>query len=270
MKLGVGTYTFMWSIGFPGATPKRPMTALGLVEAARGLGAEVIQFGPNLALPDLPDTEREEVVAAIREYGMELEIGTRGVLPTHLLEALEFTRSCGATFLRTVAEVEGGRIPSAQELARSLAEIGDHFAAAGIRLGIENSLMPAEAMIASLADVGIPNLGITLDTVNSLAIPEGTREVAERLAPWTHCLHVKDFVIRRQWHSMGFVVEGRPAGQGQLDIPWITRLLSGHDRHANAIIELWVPEQADLEETVRMERDWAAASVAFMRRHLRQ
>ena len=42
MKLGIGTYTYMWSIGFPGAAPDAPMRAMGLLEKARELGRPVL------------------------------------------------------------------------------------------------------------------------------------------------------------------------------------------------------------------------------------
>ena len=58
--------------------------------------------------------------------------------------------------------------------------------------------------------------------VNSLAVPEGWRYVTEILAPYTVCLHHKEFTVQhRAWHMMGFIVEGRPAGQGLLDTRWL-------------------------------------------------
>ena len=48
-------------------------------------------------------------------------------------------------------------------------------------------------------------------------------EVTRALAPHTLNLHLKDFTVRRVSHMMGFVVEGTPAGQGMLDVPWLLR-----------------------------------------------
>lgn len=265
MKLGIGSYTFMWSIGFPGADQALPMSALDVVERARQLGVEVVQFGPNLPLERLDPPALEEVLTAIREYGLELEVGTRGVLPEHLHRMVEFARSCGSTFLRTLPEVEGGRIPSPAELVAHLAAVEPELRAAGVRLGIENSLVPAAVLASVLELFESSCLGITLDTVNSLAIPEGTREVAVHLAPWTSCLHVKDFVVRRDWHMMGFRVEGRPAGAGQLDIPWLLGLLRAAGVRANAVIETWVPEQPTLAEAASLEQVWAEQSVAYLK-----
>jgi len=265
MKLGVGSYTYMWSIGFAGASPENPMTALGLLAKARELGVRVVQYGPNLPLYELPGGELDEVLAASRQWGIELEIGTRGVETVHLLRMLEFTVRCRSALLRTIPEVEGGRVPSQAELAALLRAVEPQFRQAGVRLAMENSLMPAAELAGALREVGSEFLGITLDTVNSLAIPEGTREVARRLIPWTCCLHVKDFAVRREWHMMGFRVEGRPAGQGQLDVPWLLGALRKAGAQCNAILELWVPEQTTLEQTIELEQRWAVESVAYLR-----
>ena len=131
MKLGIGSYTYMWSIGFPGASPSRPLTALGLLERARQLGIRVVQCGPNLPLYALPAGELDAVLAASREWG--------------------------------------------------------------------------------------------------------------------------------------FRVEGRPAGQGQLDVPWLLGALREAGARCNAILELWVPEQATLAETIALEERWAVESVAYLR-----
>lgn len=270
MKLGIGTYTYMWAIGFEGARPERPLRALGLVERARALGVEVVQFGPNLALNELPPAELSEVLAACRQYGLELEIGTRGLQPDHLLRMAEFTGACGSKLLRTVPELPGGAVPSAGELAAALNAVEAGFRRADVLLALENSLMPSAAIDEALAAAGSEFFGVTLDTVNSLAIPEGTGEVVGRLAKWTRCLHVKDFVVRREWHFMGFRVEGRPAGQGQLNVPLLLRRLREAGARANAILELWPPPQSSPAGTIALEERWAQESIAYLKKVIRE
>ncbi len=269
MKLGVGTYTYMWSIGFPGSEPEEPMQALDLLKKAVGLGVRVVQFGPNLPLQQLPPMELDEVLSASREMDLELEIGTRGVETSHLRRLIDFTTRCGASLLRTVPEING-RVPSSGELTELLRAIEPHLRQARVRLAMENSLMRASAMNDALRECASEYLGITLDTVNSLAIPEGTEEVAAVLAPWTSCLHVKDFTVLREWHMMGFRVEGRPAGQGQLNVPRLLQLLSSAGARSNAILELWPPPQSSLRETISLEHRWAEESVIYLRRFIKE
>lgn len=115
-----------------------------------------------------------------------------------------------------------------------------------------------------------PSVGICLDTVNSLAMAEGTEFVVKTLARYTKCLHVKDFVIQRVWHMMGFTVEGRPAGQGQLNVPWLLESLSSAGVSPNAILELWPPRQKTLQETIALEQAWVVDSIKFLRQYIRE
>jgi 3-oxoisoapionate decarboxylase len=264
LKLGIGTYTYMWSIGFPGAEPEAPMRAIDLVSKAHEFGVRVVQFGPNLALYELDPGELQEVLSACSAWGIEIEIGTRGIETDRLERRVDFTVRCGAGLLRTVPEVQG-RVPERKELVTLLRAIEPSLRRAKVRLAMENSLIPATALDAALSEANSEWLGITLDTVNSLAIPEGTEEVARRLARWTHCLHVKDFAVKREWHMMGFRVEGRPAGQGQLNVPWLLKLIEEDGARANAILELWPPEQATLRETIALEQQWAGESIGYLR-----
>ena len=264
MKLGIGSYTYMWSIGFEGARPDRPMRAIDLIAKAQELDVRVVQFGPNLALYELDRSELEDVLCAARASGIEVEAGTRGIETDRLERLIEFTANCGASLLRTVPEVDG-RAPGLDELAGLLHAIEPRARQARVRLAVENSVIPSATLDAALRQIESEWLGITLDTVNSLAIPEGTEEVVRYLARWTKCLHVKDFVVRREWHMMGFRVEGRPAGRGQLNLP---RLLNGLDRDGadcNAILELWPPEQATCAATIALEQQWAIESIQYLR-----
>ena len=224
MKLGIGTYTYMWSIGFPGAEP----------------------------------AELDEILAACSELGLELEVGTRGVSREHLRRLIDFTERCGSSLLRTVADNDGN-------LTELLRAVEPDLRRARVRLGVENSLMPAAALASALDAVNSEYVGVTLDTVNSLAIPEGTEEVAGTLARRTCCLHVKDFEVKREWHMMGFRVQGRPAGQGRLNVPRLLETLRSAGARCNAILELWPPEQASLRETIALEQRWAEESITYLR-----
>jgi sugar phosphate isomerase/epimerase len=268
MKLGIGTYAYMWSIGFPGAVPERPMTALDLLAKARELGLRVVQIGPNLPLNRLSEAERQAIVRQAREWDIELEVGTRGLETEHLRRYIALATDMGATLLRTVPEVAGGTIPPLAEIAEYLRAVIPDLAAARVRLAMENDRIPAEDLDKLLVSLASPWLGITLDTVNSLAIPEGTEHVAKTLARHTLCLHLKDFVVQRVWHMMGFTVEGRPAGQGQLKIPWLLETLRLAGVSPNAILELWPPEQKTLQETIALEQAWAVESISYLRQYI--
>jgi hypothetical protein len=171
MKLGIGTYTYMWSIGFPGAEPARPMTPMSLQDQARELGVRVVQYGPNLPLDSLPDSALNELLAAAAQHRIEIEVGTRGVGTPHLLRMLDFTVQCGSKLLRTVREYEG-RATGCAELIPLLQAVEPRLRSAGVRLALENSVVPAAELDAALSTVNSEYIGITLDTVNSSQFPK--------------------------------------------------------------------------------------------------
>jgi sugar phosphate isomerase/epimerase len=268
MKLGINTYTYMWGIGFEGARPAAPLTAIGLLEKAHALGVKVVQTGPNLPLDRLSEAELDAFVRQAQAWGIELELGTRGLETAHLARQIALARRIGATLLRTVPELDG-QPPAPAEIFAYLTAIRPLLEREGVRLGLENGNTPALDLKAALDAVGSPQIGIVLDMVNSLGVSEGWRYVTEILAPYTVCLHLKDFAIRRAWNMMGFIVEGRPAGNGQLDLPWLFAALKAARADFNVIIELWPPEQKTLTETIALEQAWAEESVSNLRAFVR-
>jgi len=199
--------------------------------------------------------------------GVELELGTRGLELDHLKSQVSLCERLGATLLRTVPEIDG-RTPLVSEIRACLNAIVPLLEEKGVCLAMENGNIPAGELARTVDEAGSSSVGVVLDTANSLAIHEGWRYVTDVLAPYTMCLHVKDVSIMRVWHMMGFVCEGRPAGQGQLDIPWIIEACK-HSRHDfNVILELWPPEQDTLEDTIRIEQAWAEESIAFLRKYV--
>src|SRR5208283_5232558 len=120
--------------------------------------------------------------------------------------------------------------------------------------------------LASIAAALPATVGICLDTVNSFGALEGPDIVVEALGPYTVNLHLKDFAVVRSPTLMGFSVEGRPAGQGMLDIPWLLAKLKSSGRDCNAILELWPPRQPTEAQSIALEAEWAETSVKNLRR----
>jgi sugar phosphate isomerase/epimerase len=267
MKLGIGTYTYLWSIGVAGSEPEAPMSALDLLSKAVAFKLKVVQFGPNLPLDEVQPAVLDRLLDTAAAWGIELEMGTKGIDPAHLAGQVEFAARAGIRLLRTVPDYDKSAVPpSPRSLASALKPVIDALERGNVSLGIENASIPAAILAEALDRIGSPRVGVTLDTVNSLAIGEGAGYVAQTLARYTTCLHVKDYSVDRIWHSMGFSVEGRPAGQGQLDIPWLLDLLRSERRSPNAILELWPPRQSTVEETVALEQRWAEESIEYLRR----
>jgi len=268
MKLGIGSYTFMWSIGFPGAVPEIPMDAFGLLAKAVELGVGTVQLGPNLPLADLAEKDFDRFLRDARAANMQIELATRGMDAHHLRKQLGLAQRAGCKMLRTIPESPNGHPLSIAKLEESIRTILPDLESTKIQLTLENGRIPARDLAELLDQLDSDWIGITLDTVNSLAIPEGTDEVVSALARHTTCFHIKDFIVRREWHMMGFVVEGRPAGLGQLKLPSILNALDQWGASPVAILELWPPEQPHLSETVALEHAWARVSIDYLRKYI--
>jgi sugar phosphate isomerase/epimerase len=145
-------------------------------------------------------------------------------------------------------------------------ELLPEFKKRNIRLAIENhDRLKASEFEDILQSVGSDFVGICLDSVNSMGAGEGFETVSEILLPYTINLHVKDFIIHRVSHKMGFVIEGTPAGKGMLNIRKLTESLSALNRCNSAILELWTPPEPGIEETIIKEDKWAEESMRYLK-----
>ncbi len=271
MKLGIGTYCYMWAIGFEfgdrAAAPEQPMDAFDLLCRAHELDVHLVQYGPNLPLAALSDAELARLLDQAKAWNIELELGTRGIETDHLLRQIALAKQVGSRIVRTVPEI-GGAPARIEEIPEYLGTILPVLERENIKLGLENGTIPALEIKGVLDQVGSPYVGVVLDMVNSLAVPEGWRHVTEVLAPYTICLHHKEFIIQRYWHMMGFEVQGRPAGTGQLDTPWVLETLNWAGATYNVILEVWPPEQTTLAETIALEDQWVRESIPYLRQFI--
>jgi len=266
MRLGLSSYTYAWALGVPGyPPPPRPMTHEALLRKAAAQGVRVVQIADNLPIDRLPAGRVEELLGVAAELGITIELGTSGIAREHLLRQLELAVKVGSPILRLVIDTADHR-PTPTEAASMLREVAPEFARRGVKLAVENhDRFDAPTLAGVLESVRSPAVGVCLDTANSIACLETPQRVTEVLGPWVVGLHVKDFEIVRAPHQKGFVVEGRPAGQGRLDVPWLLSALKEMGRDPNAILELWPPPAKTIEETVAIEEDWARQSLQYLR-----
>ncbi len=265
MRLGIGSYTYTWSIGVRGHAPEHPMTALELLRKAAELGVQVVQFADNLPLDSLPEQELEAVRSRANDLGISVEVGTRGLAPDHLRRYIALAVRFGSPILRIIVDTVECK-PAVEEVVATLRQLSPELKAARVCVAIENhDRLPARVLARMVGQIGSPNVGICLDTVNSFGALEGPEAVLDALGPWVVNLHIKDFAVERAGHMMGFVVEGRPAGRGRLDVPWLLRTLRALGRDPNAILELWTPPEPTLAATIAKEDQWAADSIRYLK-----
>jgi 3-oxoisoapionate decarboxylase len=268
MKLGIGSYTYPWAIGLPGAQPSEPLKPIDLMEKARELGVGIVQFGPNMPLDKLPEKELREVVKRADSWKIDLELGMVGFDLDRLRFHIQFARRIGAILLKTTPERPDGTIPPRMEIAHALRGIVDELAQAEIGLALDNSRMSAQELNELLGDVRSPWLGAAVDTANPLAIPQGWQISVRVLTHRALSLHIKDFVIQPFDHGMGFSIKGAPVGTGQLNVPWMMESIAAIRVQPSVILESWTPEQKTLPETIALEHAWAKQGVEYLRRFI--
>jgi sugar phosphate isomerase/epimerase len=265
MKLGISSFTYGWAVGIPGADVPAPLTALDLVDRASRLDVRVVQIADNLPLHRLALEERRQLARRAADQGISLEVGTRGIAAEHLRQYLAIAVELGSPILRVVIDTVHDR-PAIEEIVSKLRPLVPAFEAVNVCLAIENhDRLPAPDLLRILGALDSPAAGICLDTANSLGALEGPRETVEALAPHTVNLHLKDVAARRAPSQLGLIIEGTPAGAGQLDLPWIVAQVSHNGRGANAILEQWTPPEDSLEATVPKEARWAEESIRYLR-----
>ncbi len=262
MRLGLSSYTLPWAVGVPGHMPARPLEAHDLVEQAAAWGLGLLQLADNCPLPDPAET-----AARARARGIAMSLGVRGSDEATLTAGIATAGILGARLLRLLLD-RGEDRPDHVEAVRRLRAALVRARPAGITLAVENHDRLRAAELADIIRAAGDGCGVCLDTVNNFGAGEGPREVVAALAPLTVDLHLKDFRIRRHPTALGFIVDGAPAGEGMLDVPWLLGELQRHGRDPDALIELWTPPAADGSAPVALERAWAERSIETMRRYI--
>lgn len=263
MILGLSSYTYGWAIGVPGHQPARPMNEQDLLDRALQHGVKLVQICDNLPLLRLPPDRLDQFAVRANGEGLRLEVGSRGLTVEHATEMIALARHVNANLIRFV--VDGPDFhPDPADVVRTLRAIAPLLD--GLRLGVENhDRFTAKTLRSIIERTGSDRIGICLDTVNSLGAGEGLDTVLAELAPMTFNLHIKDFQITRFPHLMGFTVEGRPAGEGMLDLQHVLEELNHHGRCETAVLEQWTPPEASLAKTIAKEEAWAGRSLEYLK-----
>jgi sugar phosphate isomerase/epimerase len=261
MQPGISSFAFGWAV----AEGKPPLDERDLLAFAQRHGLGVVQLGDNLPAHEMA-TERLAVLTEAALSGIRVELGARGLTDTRLERYIDLCTRSRAPLLRFVTDLADYR-PSAGDLQTLIANALPALEAAGVTLGLENHDRFTARALRDLVDrIGNARVGICLDTANSLGAGEGLEYVADLLAPVTVNLHVKDVAITRVPYQMGFVIEGRALGEGQLPIREALARVAATGRCASVILESWTSPGRDIEETLTLERESVERSVPTLRK----
>jgi len=270
MRIGIGTWTFGWSFGLPGfPKPIPPMTLLDLLDKAKELNVSLVQMGENTPLDTYDKELLEEISAKASKMGIDIEVITESTDPRKLERFLEIAKIMKSRIVRTYTLTE--------EVERGLTSIIDNIKSVikeyekeNITILLENhEEIPALQLKEIVEGVGSKNIGILLDTGNSLGVEEPLYYVVEVLLPYIEEVHMKEYTIKRMEHKLGFEIFGVPLGEGRINVDRLIKtLIDAGKKHAHLVIEQWTPFQKTINATVRLEHMWAVRNVEFLRNKL--
>lgn len=263
MRLGISTYSFPWAFGAPGG--HSPFTWKDLLEFADKNKIGYVQIADNYPLHALPEEELMELknIAAGKNIG--IQVGTRRLTMANLTTYIPIARLLNSPFVRVVID-DADHFPDVKEVTEVIRNLLPLLQESNVQLAIENhDRFPVKTLRGLIEDTDPNWVGICLDTTNSLGAGEGVREVVTHLAPYAINLHIKDFIIKRVDHKMGFQVSGCIAGSGSLDIPWLVKEMSNHERCTTATLEVWSDPEATLEATRKKECEWVKKSIDYLK-----
>lgn len=264
LRVGLSSFTYSWEVGLSTHPHPNRLSATGLVERASELGVGVVQIADNLPLHELSRPDLEQLSELARSLEVSIEVGTRGIGDKNLDQYLDIAEIVGSPIVRVVVDNRTDQ-PTPSEVIERLRPHATKFTDRKVRLAIENhDRFLVEHLVKIVTQLG-DWTGICLDTVNSFAALEPPAMVIEALAPHAINLHIKDFAVVRADHHMGFSIEGRPVGGGQLEVAQLLRTVTTHGDVASGIIELWTPPNDDVVETIRTESAWALESLTYLR-----
>jgi sugar phosphate isomerase/epimerase len=264
MQLGISSYTYTWSIGVGDQKPSSPLDAHALLDKAKELNVKLVQLADNIPLERWTDEALREFGHNANDMGIGLEVGGRGLTPERLGQYIHIAKILECPILRFVIDGVDYE-PDHETIQNIIKKELNSLRNAGIFLAIENHDRFLSRELAQFIHQTSPlQVGVCLDSVNSLGAGEGIQEVLGHLLPLTINFHIKDFGIKRKDHQMGFDVFGTPAGEGLLDIPGTIKKLKHLRRCGSCILELWTPPERDIEETAKKEQAWARQSIAYL------
>jgi len=262
MLIGLSTYAFFWRTS---SRNPSPITLEEMLANTRALGADLLQICDYAPLDNMSPRELIRVSQAAKDLDLTLELGTRGMRPTHLRRYLEIAELLGAHLVRSMVQTAPGE-PTIAEVPSLLEQVLPAYASQQVELALETyEQLPTADLVRLVATVDHPSLGIVLDPGNCVAALEMPQDVIDRTAPYVKNLHVKDFAFSRRNGWVGFTYAGCPLGEGLLDYDYLVEKTRPIDRGINQVIEHWLPWTDNISETTRLEEMWTKHNLDYLR-----
>lgn len=238
LPIGLCIFGIAYSAGYSGNWAKRtdgkPIGPHDFIDLAVRLGLRSIEAPPEYFAPG---AQRDGLVAFREQaaaHGLDIVVDGPKIDPAAFRPCLEQAALLGTKVVRCVLSgiLCGDRRPMGglegwqrhlDLMVQHLKEISPLAEDLGLKIGIENHQDATSAdLIRVCEEVGSPNIGITLDTGNPLAVAEDPVIFAERILPYLVHVHLKDY--RMAATPAGYRLFHCPIGAGVVDFAALFRL----------------------------------------------
>jgi 3-oxoisoapionate decarboxylase len=264
MKIGISTYALRWEWEFLDKLDN-PLDLYGMIKKVRDFGAEVLQICDYPLIEKMTLEELHALRKNAEGLGVELELGTQGVHPDHLLKYLRIANAIGSKVLRSMVHDRVNK-PSISEAEEWLRTVLPNFEESEVKIALETyEPVKTDDLITIVQSINSQYVGICLDPGNSISELEFPDTVIKNTAQYVTNVHLKDFKFTRREGSIGFYLLGSPVGDGQLNLDYLMETLEKEGKKVNGIIELWLPFTDTIEKTIELQNEWIQKSVVNMK-----
>lgn len=261
MAIGLSTYAYFWRMSEKAPSP---LSLQQMLEQTAEMGVSLFQICDYSQIEGWSAAQLTALRQQADRLGMALELGTRGLIPSHLQRYLELADALEVTVLRSMFNSASSR-PTLAEAGAMIETVLPSFEQQKVRLCLETYEQVRSAdMMSVINRFDSPYLGVCLDPANCVAALELPTQVIENTADRVLNLHIKDFAFSRQDGWVGFTLAGSPMGEGLLNYDQMIERVRPDSRGINQIVEHWLPWQQDAESTCLMEQQWTQQSVDYL------
>lgn len=170
---------------------------------------------------------------------------TCGIVPPNLRDQRVKELKKGADFAKLIGApaiiTHCGFIPETpcdplyKATVDAISDVADHCRSIGLGFWFESGQETPTTLLRTIQDVGLPNLGVNLDTANLILYGRGNPvDALDVVGPYVRNLHIKDGNFPTDGRALGKEV---PFGEGKANFPEIIRKLRALEFTGELIIE---------------------------------
>lgn len=267
MKLGIDSYSYHLHLGHYEYKPEQPKTIDWFLNHAAELGAQGAMI---LELDrDTPDERLRSLRQKVKELGLYLELGGRGIEPEEMADYLEMASKLGSDVLKVGFRLdlysrETPLLDQMQEVVNKLRQSVSLAKSLGVRIALENhGHWTSDQGLYIVESVKSEYVGFCLDTGNSLLVLEDAVYTATKMAPYAFTTHFKDAIPGGTPYGAEFLHVG--LGRGVLNLPLIFNIIKTTAPDPNINLEVVSAPQATEEETFTFEEQTVVDSIRYAR-----